>query len=214
MAGAGRLTPEEFEAIYRARQEAARSRFVQADVDFMTGMIHHHAQAIEMARLAPGNEASATVGVLAARIINAQVDEIRIMQRWLGDRNLPTPDVDFASGRMAGEADTGGHGHAGHGGHGAHLGHGDDAMPGMISPERMAELAEARGTDFDRLFLTLMIEHHRGAVTMVHELFDSDGAAQDDEVFRFASDVQVDQLTEVARMEQMLSALDAAAGGR
>jgi uncharacterized protein (DUF305 family) len=82
-------------------------------------------------------------------------------------------------------------------------------MPGMITPEQMRELDHARGAEFDRLLLTYMIQHHRGAVTMVHDLFGTDGAGQDEEVFKIASDIQVDQITEAARMERMLSALSA-----
>jgi len=196
------LSNAEIEALYRARTAAARERFTEADVRFMTGMIHHHAQAVEMSRLAPVNEASRSVRTLAARIINAQLDEMETMGRWLQDRGRDVPTLSGLAG-VSGEPP---HGHGAHGGAGAgHDAH--EGMPGMIHPDRMEALAAARGVDFDRLFLTLMIEHHRGAVTMVEELFAADGAAQDQEVFRFASDVQVDQLTEVARMEQMLEAL-------
>src|SRR5690606_37899176 len=102
----------------------------------------------------------------------------------------------------------GGEGHGGHAGHDAHA-----DMPGMLTEEQLRELDAARGAEFDRLFLTYMIHHHRGAVTMVHELFATDGAGQDEEAFRLASDVQVDQITEIARMEQMLSALPTESGG-
>ena len=190
------LTAAEMEAIYRSRLEAARSRFTEADVRFMTGMIHHHAQAVEISRMAPENGASPTIRTLAARIINAQQDEIRIMRRWLADRGQPVPEVHHAdTGVMV------------HGSGHEHMHH----MPGMLTDGQIRKLAGTRGLDFDRLFLTLMIEHHRGAVHMVHDLFATDGAAQDEEVFRFASDVQVDQATEVARMEQMLSALPSGA---
>jgi len=137
------------------------------------------------------------VQTLASRIINAQQDEIATMQRWLRDRGQPSPELhETATGIMV---------------HGAGHEHMHD-MPGMISPERIRQLAEARGEAFDRLFLTFMIEHHRGAVTMVETLFATDGAGQDEEVFRFASDVQVDQATEVARMELMLQALPSGEG--
>ena len=82
-------------------------------------------------------------------------------------------------------------------------------MPGMLTPEQMRELDAARGREFDRLFLTDMIQHHRGAVTMVHDLFATDGAAQDEQAFKLASDIQVDQTTEIARMERMLAELSA-----
>ena len=80
----------------------------------------------------------------------------------------------------------------------------------MLSPEQMQELEAAQGPDFDRLFLTYMIQHHQGAVSMVHDLFATDGAAQDDLIFKIASDIQVDQITEINRMQQMLEALPAA----
>lgn len=212
------LTDTEIEAIYRARIEASRSRFVEADVAFMTGMIHHHAQAVEMARLAPRNGASEEVRTLAARILNSQEDEIALMQRWLEDRGQPVPVLHISDegvmvhggASLPGLARPGaprpGAAHAG-AAHGGHAG-----MPGMLTPEQLAALGSARGTTFDRLFLTLMIEHHLGAVTMVHDLFATDGAAQDDAVFRLASDVQVDQLTEVARMERMLERLPSGEG--
>jgi uncharacterized protein (DUF305 family) len=81
-------------------------------------------------------------------------------------------------------------------------------MPGMLTPEQLAELVAARGGQFDRTFLAYMIQHHRGAVTMVHDLFATDGAAQDEAVFKLASDIQVDQTTEIARMESMLAEMD------
>src|SRR5690606_37033977 len=125
-------------------------------------------------------------------------DEIARMQQWLRDRGQPVPEV-----RIEGMAMTvrrpGGAAHAGHDMH-AH-------MPGMLTEAQIRELDAARGREFDRLFLTYMIQHHRGAVTMVHELFATDGAGQDEDAFRLASDVQVDQITEIGRMEQMLSAL-------
>jgi uncharacterized protein (DUF305 family) len=163
-------------------------------VDFMTGMIGHHAQALVMSALAPTHGASATIQTLAARITNSQKDEIAIMQRWLRDREQTVPEVHIDGTNMMV--------------HGA--GHG--MMPGMLTPEQMDQLDEARGGEFDRLFLTLMIQHHRGAVSMVRELFATDGAGQDEAVFKFASDVQVDQTTEVARMERMLAALGDARG--
>jgi uncharacterized protein (DUF305 family) len=180
----------EFEAIFRARVDSARMRFTDADIHFMTGMIHHHAQAIEVSRLAPAHGASQSIRILAARIINAQQDEIVTMQRWLRDRDQTVPELHVTdSGVMVHGAD-----HAMH-------------MPGMLTPDQIRQLEAARGAEFDRLFLTFMIQHHQGAVTMVRELFATDGAGQDEEVFKFASDVQADQSSEVARMELMLSAM-------
>jgi uncharacterized protein (DUF305 family) len=198
------LTPAEVEAIYRSRLEAARTRHTEADVRFMNDMIHHHAQAIEISRLAPERATSASVRTLAARIINTQQDEIVTMQRWLADRDRPVPELHVSGDRVMV------HGATGHGGHAdaaGHDGHANAGMPGMLSSEQILELAASEGNAFDRLFLELMIEHHRGAVVMVLDLFATDGAAQDEAVFRFASDVQVDQVTEIARMERMLATL-------
>jgi uncharacterized protein (DUF305 family) len=190
------------EAIYRARIDSARTRFTPADVRFMTGMIAHHAQALTMANLVPSRSASESVRTLAARIHNAQADEIAGMQRWLRNRNMPAPELHELNGQVMVHAPSGLHDSMSHGQHGDHA-----TMPGMITPEQLAQLAAARGVAFDRLFLTFMIAHHNGAVSMVNELFATDGAGQDIDVYRFASDVQVDQRTEVARMQLMLDAI-------
>ena len=178
------LSTAELEALYRARADSALMRVSDADVQFMTGMISHHAQALVMSAFAPANRADRQVGTLAARIINAQKDEIAFMQQWLLDRGQPVPEVNDM-GRTA------------------HV----MQMPGMLSPEQLEDLEKAKGLEFDRLFLTYMIQHHQGAVTMVHELFATDGAAQGDLTFKLASDIQVDQITEVARMRGMIEAL-------
>jgi uncharacterized protein (DUF305 family) len=162
----------------------AHHPWTEADVRFMSNMIGHHAQAIEMSRLAPERAGGNNIRILAERIIAAQEDEIATMQQWLRDRGEPVPEV-----------------HAGH-----HAGHGPP-MPGMATPEQMARLAAARGPEFDMLFLNLMIQHHQGAVNMVSELFGSYGAGQDETVFKFASDANVDQATEIARMQKMLEGL-------
>jgi len=217
------LTPEQLEALYVARRDSALTRFTPADVGFMAGMIHHHAQAIVMSQLAPTHGASAEVQTLAARIINAQQDEIGRMQRWLADRGQPVPQVsidgldlvvetrvpDGAAGheaRAMGEHAMAGQ-HADHANADPHAEHA--LMPGMLTRAQLEALDAARGPEFDRLFLQGMIHHHGGAVTMVHELFATDGAAQDATVFKFASDVQVDQTTEIARMQRMLDAREA-----
>lgn len=161
--------------------------WTEADVRFMSGMIGHHAQAIVMAEWAPSHGASAELQVLAGRIINAQKDEIARMQRWLRDRKQPVPVPDPRG--MKHVVDGVEH----------HM-----LMPGMLSDDKLKQLDAARGLEFDRLFLTFMIEHHKGAVTMVQELIDTDGAAQDDTVFKLAADINVDQTTEIARMERML----------
>lgn len=183
-------TVARLEALYQARADSALTGYHAADVHFMTGMIGHHAQALVMSGFAPENGASPTIRTLCARIINAQKDEIDIMQAWLRDRGEQVPEIHIADGHLM----IHGPEHAHH-------------MPGMLSAEQLDELRQARGTDFDRLFLKYMIMHHRGAVTMVLDLFATDGAAQDDFVFKLASDIQADQGSEIRRMELMLEAL-------
>lgn len=175
-------------AIAEARADSARYPYTQADIHFMTMMIGHHAQAVVMSRWAPTHGATPAIQRLAERIINAQQDEIRSMQAWLRARRQPVPDpVQVLAA------------------HGAHHGaqHGM-RMKGMLSAEQMAALDAARGEEFDRLFLSFMIQHHSGAVEMVKDLFATPGAAQDETVFKLASDINVDQLTEIARMRKML----------
>ena len=203
----------ELEALYEARTDSARMRFIEADVEFMSGMIHHHAQALVMGRLAPTHGASPTIQTLAARIINAQEDEIATMEQWLADRGQPVHEVEIEGTESTMTCPD----HTMHADHAADSTHGMDhsmRMPGMLTPEQMRELDEAQGAEFDRLFLTYMIQHHQGAVTMVHELFAIDGAAQDPATFKLASDIQVDQRTEIDRMERMLEALPDAGGAR
>ncbi len=177
-------------AVAQARADSARHPYTEADINFMSRMIGHHAQAIVMARWAPTHEASPAVQRLAARIINAQQDEIGTMQRWLADRLLPVPEARPTGMRMMMNG----------------VEH-DMLMPGMLTEAQMKQLDQAKGPEFDRLFLTFMIQHHRGAVSMVKDLFDSYGAGLDETVFKFASDVNVDQATEIARMEKMLVSL-------
>lgn len=177
-------------AVARARADSLRRPYTPADIHFMSGMIAHHAQAIAMARWAASHGASESVQRLADRIINAQGDEIVLMQHWLLDRNQPVPDPDPRGLRMT----MGGMEHT-------------VLMPGMLSDDQMRQLDAARGADFDRLFLTSMIQHHRGAIQMVRELFSAPGAGQDEVVWKFASDVNVDQTTEIARMRRMLVSL-------
>ena len=153
-----------------------------ADVAFMQGMISHHAQAVEMVALIEARTTRADIRTLGLRIEVSQSDEIRMMQHWLEARNQPLP------------------------GPHAHHGAGAPLMPGMLTPEEMARLAEAHGPGFDRLFLEGMIQHHAGALTMVKDLFATPGAAQDAEIFAFASDVDADQRMEIDRMRAMLAA--------
>jgi uncharacterized protein (DUF305 family) len=181
----------QLEELFWTRMDEAKTRFTQADVDFMTGMIGHHAQALIMSGMAPTNDASPEIQILTSRIINAQKDEIATMQNWLRDRDQTVPEVHI-DGTML----------MVHGG-GDHAMH----MPGMLTQEQLDELSAARGVDYDRLFLTYMIQHHQGAVAMVKELFSKDGAGQDELAFKVANDINVDQLTEIARMQLMLKAL-------
>ncbi len=160
--------------------------FSKADVDFMTGMIGHHAQAVVMAGWAPTHGARLDVRLLCERIAVAQTDEIVSMQRWLRDRNQPVPDAHEIHGQMMPGMDM-------------HM-----LMPGMLTDAELAQLDHARGPEFDRLFLTFMIKHHQGAVSMVETLLGSNDSAEDDVVYRFASDVYADQTTEIARMQKML----------
>lgn len=169
----------------RARGDSARYPYTAADVHFMTAMIGHHSQAIAMARRALTHGASPSVRILAERIANGQRDEIATMQQWLRDRQRTVPDSGGLKMTMDGQE---------------HV----MPMPGMITDAQMNQLDRSRGMEFDRLFLTFMIRHHRGAVSMVKDLFASYGAAQDETVFKFASDVNVDQVTEIERMEKML----------
>lgn len=182
----------EMEALFRERQQQARMRFTEADVHFMTGMIAHHAQAVLMSRMAETRDAGPQLRVLAARIRAGQEDEIRLMQQWLRERGQPVPEVHYESDRVML-----------HGG-GHHMAH-HHGMPGMLTDEQLAELARNRGAEFDRLFLVFMIEHHNGAVYMVDELMAADGAAQDPTIFRLASDIKVEQVAEISRMQQMLA---------
>ena len=177
-------------AIAQARADSARLPYTAADIHFMSSMIGHHAQAIVMSRWAPTHGASHSLQTLAERIINAQQDEIVTMQRWLRDRRQPVPDATTIGMKMM----MNGMEHV-------------MLMPGMLTEAQMKELDAARGPEFDRLFLIFMIQHHRGAVSMVKDLFGTYGAGQDETVFKFASDVNVDQTTEIARMEKMLAAL-------
>lgn len=184
-------------AMARAKADSLRYPYTQADIDFMSGMIHHHAQAITISRWAPSHGASAAVQRLTARIINAQTDEILLMQTWLKDRNQDPMTVDSLGNVTMGTMAKAG----GHDGHNmASMG----AMPGMLSDAQLKELDAARGTEFDRLFLTFMMQHHRGAVSMVRTLFSNQGAGQDETIFKFAADVEVDQSTEIKRMLTML----------
>jgi uncharacterized protein (DUF305 family) len=168
--------------------------YTAADVQFMQGMIGHHAQALVMAGMASNHGANAQVLLFCKKITISQRDEITMMQEWLKERGQVVPVV---------AAD--GHDHD-HGMAGmdmdAHAG-----MPGMLTADQLDVLAHARGERFDRLFLTGMIQHHEGALTMVAKLFDSPGAGQTPEIFGYATGVDADQRAEIERMQGMLSTL-------
>jgi uncharacterized protein (DUF305 family) len=162
--------------------------FSQADVDFMQGMIPHHAQAVIMAGWAPSHGARRDVAVLCERIVVGQTDEIGLMQQWLSDRGQTVPDAKSTRMHMVMNGKT----------------H-DMLMPGMLSDEEMAALDKSRGPEFDRLFLLGMMKHHQGAIDMVDVLFKSYGGGQDTQMYKFASDVYADQSIEIDRMKQMLN---------
>jgi uncharacterized protein (DUF305 family) len=163
-----------------AAADVSKVPFTPADVRFMQGMIGHHAQALEMTALVPTHGGSDAIGKLAQRIELSQADEIKMMQEWLTGRGQKVPDQH------------------------AHHAPGATLMPGMLTAGEMARLAQARGPEFDRLFLEFMIKHHEGALTMVQDLFAQPGAGQESDVFAFASDVDADQRMEIDRMRAAL----------
>ena len=263
-----RVDRTDLSELFWARQDSAKMQFTQPDVDFMAGMIGHHAQALIMSSMASVNNASPSVVTLTKRIINAQKDEIGIMQRWLHDRKQMVPQVTIDGLQLIIEAGsepslvfdsaqvahavkhfnkhgsymdnnhyqmmhgsemnhegmdhgTMEHGTMDHGGtemnhegmdhgtmeHGTmdHSGmHDHSSMPGMLTQKQLEELALAKGTEFDRLFLTYMIQHHTGAIIMVKDLVETDGAAQEVQIGKLAGEINVDQKTEIERMRLML----------
>lgn len=175
----------------KARPDLVRQPYSKGDIDFMAGMIPHHAQAVLIAGWAPSHGARADLRVLCERQVIAQRDEIAFMRNWLRDRGQPVPAADATHHRMTMNG----------------VEH-DMLMPGMLSPAELAELDKARGPEWDRLFLIAMIRHHEGALKMVDELFASYGAMQDDDVYTLASDIHADQTIEIERMHKMLAAFD------
>jgi len=157
----------------------------QADVEFMQGMIMHHAQAVEMTALIASHTENKELRSLGARISSSQSDEIKLMQRWLAARgeriSVDMPGMDMSR-------------------HSSH----QQLMPGMLTPEQMEALRKAKDAEFDHLFLTGMIQHHDGALTMVKDLFDTAGAGQDADVFNFATDADNTQRAEIKIMQSML----------
>jgi uncharacterized protein (DUF305 family) len=172
----------------KARPDLVRQPYGAADVEFMSGMIPHHAQAVVMAGWAPSHGARPDVRILCERILVGQRDEIAFMRTWLRDRGETVPAADATHHRMKMNG----------------VEH-DMLMPGMLSAEEMAQLDRARGAEWDRLFLAGMIRHHEGAIKMVDDLFESYGALQDDDLYKFASDIYADQTTEIERMRKMLA---------
>jgi uncharacterized protein (DUF305 family) len=166
-----------------------------ADVQFMQGMIMHHAQAVEMTAMIPSHTQNKDLHALGARISSSQSDEIKFMKRWLAARGesiqkaMPKmPGMDMPGMDMSHDAS-----------------HASMAlMPGMLTPQQMEALQSAKGAEFDRLFLVGMIQHHSGALTMVKDLFDTAGAGQDAEIFNFATDADNTQRAEIRIMETML----------
>lgn len=174
--------PGEASKVVSARSAVAL-KHTAADTAFMQGMIGHHAQALAMVTLLNARTSSQDMKMLGLRIEVSQKDEIKMMQAWLRDHGESVPDE-----------------------HALHM-HGGKLMPGMLTPEQMAQLTAARGAEFDRLFLEFMIQHHEGALTMVKELLASPGAAQESNMFAFASDVEADQSAEITRMRRMRAAM-------
>lgn len=158
----------------------------QAEVRFMQGMIMHHAQAVEMTALIPSHTKNKDLQSLGARIGRSQSDEIRFMKRWLAARGEPVAVTGPGMRDMTTSHQP------------------MPLMPGMLTPEQMQALRKATGTEFDRLFLTGMIQHHNGALTMVKDLFGTPGTGQDAEVFDFAMDADNTQRAEIAIMQTML----------
>jgi len=160
------------------------------NVEFMQGMIMHHAQAVEMTALMESRTENMDLRLLGARISHSQSEEIKFMQRWLEARGEPTtlpmpkmsgmdmPGMDMSKDQML--------------------------MPGMLTAKQMEALRNAKGNDFDRLFLTGMIQHHGGALIMVKDLFDTAGAGQDAVLFNFATDIDSGQRAEIRIMQNML----------
>ncbi len=154
------------------------ANYTKADVEFMQGMIAHHAQAIYMSRMAASHLANPRLVRFATKIDQSQITEIRLMQRWLTSNNQTAPDT--GSWRTM-------------------------SMPGMLTAQQVDELDKSRGTDFEKHFLVYMIQHHEGAIRMVDDLFKSPRAGQEVDVNVFANDVVTVQTAEIELMRQMLA---------
>lgn len=182
-----------------AQAAPVRSGYTAADVRFMQGMIAHHAQALAMTALLPARTNREVMRLLAQRIEVSQRDEIGLMQRWLDKRHESIPTLDTRH-------DTSMHMMAMPGMNMGSVAGSNTLMPGMLTPEQMAQLAKTTGTEFEQLFLRDMIRHHEGALVMVRDLVATNGAAQEPEVFQFASDIDADQRAEIMRMRALLTA--------
>ena len=175
----------------KARPDLVRQPYSQADIDFMAGMIPHHAQAVLIAGWAATHGARPDIRILCERMVIAQRDEIETMRNWLRDRGEMVPAANATHHRMKMNG----------------VEH-DMLMPGMLSPDELAALDKAPGAEWDRLFLTFMIRHHEGAIKMVDDLFASYGALQDDDVYKLASDIYADQTIEIERMQKLLAGME------
>ncbi|HEY0304743.1 MAG TPA: DUF305 domain-containing protein [Longimicrobiales bacterium] len=169
-----------------ASADTSRKGYTAADVKFMQGMIGHHRQALAMSELVPARTSRRDFALMAERITLSQESEIAQMERWLQQRGETVPAADA-------------HVHAA-------MGHGE-LMPGMLTEAELTQLANARGVEFEKLFLQLMIKHHEGALHMVKQLYASPGAGQEPELFILASDVDADQTAEIRRMRTLLGQL-------
>jgi uncharacterized protein (DUF305 family) len=172
-----------------ALPDTGQAPFTTADVQFMSGMIVHHAQAVEMTALIESHTTNKNLRLLGARISHSQAEEMKFMKHWLEAKGEPTsmPMQDMSGMHMPG-MDMSSH----------HM------MPGMLTPKQMEALRQAKGAEFDHLFLTGMIQHHNGALIMVKDLFDTAGAGQDAVLFNFATDVDSGQRAEIRIMQNML----------
>ena len=165
------------------------------DVEFMQGMIMHHAQALEMTALIESRTENSELRLLGARISQSQSDEIKFMKQWLETRGEPVTPAAKKPGMNEPGHDLSSH---------HEMSRHHKQMPGMLTPKQMDALRKAKGAEFDQLFLTGMIQHHKGALVMVKELFDTPGAGQDAELFNFASDVDSSQRAEIQIMQIIL----------
>jgi uncharacterized protein (DUF305 family) len=170
------------------RPDLVREPYNEADAAFMAGMIPHHAQAVLIAGWAASHGARPDVRTLCERMVVSQRDEIETMRNWLRDRGEEVPAADATHHRMKMNG----------------VVH-DMLMPGMLSADDLAQLDKARNAEWDTLFLKAMIRHHDGALKMVDDLFETHGTMQDEDLYKFVSDIYADQTAEIERMQKMLA---------